>query len=46
LTPKCENCSQARKKLYVLENPITNAPIEDAEEKVKNEHQHHVDDDE
>jgi hypothetical protein len=34
------------KRLYVLENPIPNAPIEDVEEEVMNEHQRHVDDDE
>jgi len=47
LTPKCENCSQARKKkLYILENPISNALAKDAEEEVRNEHQRNVDDDE
>jgi hypothetical protein len=32
--------------LYVLENPIQNTPIEDVDEKVRNEHQRRVDDDE
>ena len=31
---------------YVLENLIPNAPADDAEEKIRNEHQRHVDDDE
>jgi hypothetical protein len=32
--------------LYILENPISNALAKDAEEEVRNEHQHNVDDDE
>jgi hypothetical protein len=34
------------KRLYVLENSIPNASTENAEEKVRNEHQRHVDDNE
>jgi len=34
------------KRLYVLENPIPNAPIKDVEKEVRNEHQRHVNDDE
>jgi hypothetical protein len=34
------------KRLYVLENPIPNAPINDVEKEVRNEHQRHVNDDE
>jgi hypothetical protein len=34
------------KKLYVLENPVPNAPAKDVEEEVRNEHQRHVNDDE
>jgi hypothetical protein len=34
------------KRLYVLENPIPNAPAEDTKEEVRNEHQCHIDDDE
>ena len=33
------------KRLHVLENPIPNTHVEDAEEEVRNEHQRHVDDD-
>ena len=32
--------------MYVLENQIPNIVVNDAEEKAKNEHQCHVDDDE
>ena len=32
--------------MYVLENPILNIVFKDVEEKVKNEHECHVDDDE
>ena len=35
-----------KKRLYVLENQISNAHAKDAEEEVRNEHQRHVDDDE
>jgi hypothetical protein len=31
--------------LYILENPISNALAKDVAEEVRNEHQHHVDDD-
>jgi hypothetical protein len=34
------------KRMYILENPILNAPSEDVGEEVRNEHQRHVDDDE
>jgi hypothetical protein len=34
------------KRLYVLENSIPNSSTEDAEEKVRNGHQRHVDDNE
>ena len=34
-----------KNRLYVLENPIPNAPGQDVEEK-RNEHQRHIDDDE
>jgi hypothetical protein len=34
------------KRLHVLENPIPNTPVEDAEEEIRNEHQRYVDDDE
>ena len=33
------------KRLYVLENPIPSSPNENAKEKVRNKHQHHIDDD-
>ena len=35
-----------KKRLYVLENQISNAHAKDVEEEVRNEHQRHVDDDE
>ena len=38
--------SSKKKKLYILENPISNARAKDVEEEVRNEHQHHVNDDE
>jgi len=34
------------KRLHVLENPIPNTLVKDAEEEVRNEHQRYVDDDE
>ena len=34
------------KRLHVLENPIPNTPVKDAEEEIRNEHQRYVDDDE
>jgi hypothetical protein len=34
------------KMLYALENLILNAPAKDAEEEVRNEHEHHVNNDE
>ena len=37
---------EQKKRLYVLENSIPNASIEDTEEEVRNEHQRHVNDDE
>jgi len=38
--------SSKTKRLFVLENTILNAPAEDTKEKVMNEHQCYVDDDE
>jgi len=43
---RCENCSEARKEVICSWNPIPNAPVADIKEKVRNEHQRHVDDDE
>jgi len=43
---RCENCSKARKEVICSWNPIPNAPVADIKEKVRNEHQRHVDDDE
>jgi len=34
------------KRMYILENPILNAPFEDVGEEFRNEHERHVDDDE
>jgi hypothetical protein len=36
----------SKKRLYILENPIPNTPADDAEEEVRNKHQHRVDEDE
>ena len=47
LESKCENCFQIRKKkLYILEKLIPNAPTENAKKEVNNEHQCYVDDNE
>ena len=43
---KCLNCSQTRKKVYVLENLIPLILNEEGDEEVKTEYQCQIDDDE